>query len=498
MKTRRRVIFATSICLVLSNVPSINPNQNFPAFPRPRVPASVLTTGIQPDTILILLGQRVWPAKELIPVGAGVSAMVSGETGRWGDGEMGRKIYTRSQSAVPISHSRFPIPNTRLKQNFIENEINRKLMSANTRFSFKLFSQILNKQPNENVFISPASIAIALSMTYNGASGKTQQAMAKTLELQEISIQDVNLANAALRESLVNLDPQVQLSIANSLWLKDGEPFQANFVEHINQFYNGQVKNINFGDDSALSVINNWVNQSTNQKIEKIVTKEDIDPNTVFLLLNAISFWGTWSYSFPKEVTKDRPFILLDGTKKIHPMMYREKIYNLQYLENELFQLVSLPYGKGRLSMYIFLPNREISLSAFYQHLNAENWDKWIDQLNNNQDYSGEGVTIGLPRFKLEYEIDLKNHLKSLGMDIAFSNGADFSAMTRLPLFISFVKHKTFVEVNEEGTSAAAVTAVAATRSPGIQMIVDRPFFCAIRDNETGAILFMGSIVEPK
>lgn len=170
----------------------------------------------------------------------------------------------------------------------------------------------------------------------------------------------------------------------------------------------------------------------------------------------------------------------------------------MPYLENELFQLVGLPYGKGRLSMYIFLPNPGISLSEFYQHLNAENWEKWLDQLNNRQNDVFEAISVGLPRFKLEYEIDLENSLKSLGMDIAFRAEADFSAMTSLPLFISFVKHKAFVEVNEQGTSAAAVTAVAGTRSPGIPMIVDRPFFCAIRDNETGAILFMGSIVEPK
>lgn len=488
MKTRHRVIFATSLCLALYHVPSINPNQNFLA--------SVLTEGIQPDTIS--LGQMVWRAKKLIPVGARVSAVVAGERGRWGDGEMGRKIYTQSQLAVPISHSQFPITQTKLKQNFSESEINRKLISANTRFSFKLFSLILNKQPSENIFISPASIALALSMTYNGASGKTQEAIAKTLELQGISVREINLANAALKKSLVNIDSQVELSIANSLWLKDGQPFQDNFVKDISQFYEAEVKNINFGDATALSIINNWVKQTTNQKIEQIVGKEDIDRNTVFLLLNAIYFLGTWQYPFPKDETTERPFTLLDGTQKMHPMMFREKNYQLQYLETELFQLVSLPYGKGRLSMYIFLPNRGISLAEFYKHLNAENWDKWINNLNNNENYTVEAVSIGLPRFKLEYEIDLKNPLKSLGMDIAFSQGADFSAMTPIPLFISFIKHKTFVEVNEEGTSAAAVTAVGGTRSPGINMIVDRPFFCAIRDNETGAILFMGSIVEPK
>jgi serpin B len=183
-------------------------------------------------------------------------------------------------------------------------------------------------------------------------------------------------------------------------------------------------------------------------------------------------------------------------------MMFRQ-VSNLQYYQNEMFQAISLPYGEGRLSMYIFLPFKEVSLKTFYESLNAENWQKWLNQFDS-PDKSGEHtgeILIGLPRFKLEYSIELNDALKALGMEIAFQEGADFSAMTPSRLRIDLVKHKTFVEVNEEGTEAAAVTGVAITRGISdemIEMIVDRPFFLVIRDNQTGTILFMGSIVEPE
>ncbi|MBD0345060.1 MAG: serpin family protein [Coleofasciculus sp. Co-bin14] len=370
--------------------------------------------------------------------------------------------------------------------------VNAKLAAANTRLSFKLFSEILKRQPNENIFISPASVAIALDMVYNGAKGETQQAIAQTIELQGMSLQELNQANAALKATLKNLDPKVQLSIANSLWAREDEPFKSEFIQSIQDFYQVEVKKLNFGDPTAPSIINDWVKQSTNGKINKIV--EQIEPDTVFLLLNAIYFKGNWTEPFAKEATQTRPFTLLDGTQKQILMMHQQKGGGVPYYENEMFQAISLPYGEGRLSMYIFLPNPGVSLKTFYANLTAENWQKWMNQF----DHSVGDIKISLPRFKLEYSIELKDVLKALGMEIAFGSGADFSAMTPSSLWLSKVKHKSCVEVNEEGTEAAAVTEVGGVRSGPIEMSVDRPFFLAIRDNQTGAILFMGSIVEPK
>lgn len=379
----------------------------------------------------------------------------------------------------------------------ISNQVaNEKLVAANTKLTFKLFSEILKKQHSENIFISPASLAIALNIVYNGAGGETQEAIAKTLELQGTNLQEINQANAELKASLNNPDPKVQLSIANSLWTKESIPFKPEFLQLIQNFYQAEVKNLNFSNPTAPSMINNWVNQSTNGKINKIV--DVIEPKTVFLMLNAIYFKGNWTEPFPTEATQLRPFTLLDGTQKQHPMMRHQNSASFPYYENELFQAVSLPYGEGRMSMYIFLPNQGVSLKTFYEKLNAENWQQWMNQFNN-LDNSGGGVLISLPRFKLKYAIDLKDTLKALGMEIAFTKEANFSGMTPSSIWIDKIQHKTFVEVNEEGTEAAAVTNVASgVRSGPIEMNVNRPFFFAIRDNQTENILFVGSIVEPK
>lgn len=385
-------------------------------------------------------------------------------------------------------------PNTKLSASIqASNEVvNTKLVAANTRLSFKLFSEILKKQSNENIFISPASVAIALDMLYNGANGKTQQAIGQTLELQGMSSQEINQANVFLKTILKNADPKVQISIANSLWARENEPFNPKFLQVIQNTYQAEVKNINFGAPTAPSVINDWVNQSTNGKINKIVDR--IEPDVIFLMLNAIYFKGNWAEPFPKEATENRPFTLLNGTQKQHPMMRQKKLSYFPYYENDMFQAVSLPYGQGRLSMYIFLPNQGVSLKTFYESLNAENWQKWLNQFNPYE----AGISMSLPRFKCEYSIELKDTLKALGMEIAFAKGADFSAMSPSSLWIDQVKHKTFVEVNEEGTESAAVTEMGAVRASPIEMSVNRPFFFAVRDNQTGTILFMGSIVEPK
>lgn len=372
---------------------------------------------------------------------------------------------------------------------------NRQLVAANTRFGFKLFSEIRKRDANQNIFISPASLALALAMTYNGAGGQTGQAIAKTLELQQLSLQQVNLGNAALKASLANLDAKVHLAIANSLWGRQGEPFKPEFIKRTQDFYGAQVRNVDFGAPNAPDVINRWVKQSTNSKIDKILEKNDIDSSTIAVLINAIYFHGDWMVPFAKEKTQERPFTLSDGSQKQHPMMF-QKVDYASYYKNEMFQAIGLPYGEGRLSMYIFLPHQGVSLKSFYESLNAQNWEKWMNQFRTEE----KGVFLGLPRFHVEYEIDLKESLKALGMEKVFDAGADFTEITPQGFAISKIKHKTFLDVSEEGTEAAGVTAVGGTRGgePDITMIVDRPFFCAIRDEETGTILFMGSIVEPK
>jgi serine protease inhibitor len=369
-----------------------------------------------------------------------------------------------------------------------------KLVDANNKFGFKLFSEILNKESSEkNIFVSPLSVAIALTMTYNGASGSTQQAMAKALELQGMSLQEINSAYATFKSSLDKSDANVQLTIANSLWANKDSILQPDFIKRTQDFYKAKVANLDFQDATAPSIINNWVKENTSGKITKIV--ETIEPNQVLFLINAIYFKGQWSNKFDKTQTAEHPFYSTSSKQKKHPMMSQKGDY--RYYENEQFQAVSLPYGQdGKVSFYIFLPKQNSNLKAFHQNLNVENWQKWMAQFSKREGF------IRLPRFQTDYDITLNDTLKALGMEEAFTNKANFSAMGK-NLSISQVKHKTFVEVNEEGTEAAAATSVGIVatslrqKPEPFRMIIDRPFFCAIRDNQTGNLLFMGSIVDP-
>jgi serpin B len=370
---------------------------------------------------------------------------------------------------------------------------NEKIVAANTNFGFKLFSQIRQQESKKNVFISATSVAIALSMTYNGAAGETQSDMAKALELQGISIAEVNRGNREIKALLENPNSGIQLAIANSLWTRTGVDFKPEFLQQNQEFYQAKVTSLDFKDPKAKDIINSWVKESTKGKIDRII--EEIEPDNVLFLINAIHFKGSWAQKFDPSQTANQPFYLLDGKSKQHPMMSQSGKY--KYFENESFQAVSLPYDKERFSFYIFLPKKSTNLDAFERDLTAQNWEAWMKKFKQR-----EG-SIRIPRFKLEYENELASTLKALGMRSAIEPGkADFSQMTPESVFISQVKHKTFVEVNEEGTEAAASTSVGVsiTSAPvegPFNLVVDRPFFCAIRDDRTGTILFIGSIVEP-
>jgi serine protease inhibitor len=373
--------------------------------------------------------------------------------------------------------------------------VNPKLVDANTRFGLKLFAQTLKADAGKNVFISPASVAIALGMTYNGAKGETQQAMAKALELQGLSLADVNQSNAALLSALEKADLAVEVAIANSLWAQKNRGFQREFLQRNQQFYHAKVTELDFKQPEAVSQINAWVKQQTRGRISQMVGQ--VQPNLVLLLLNAVYFKGKWSQAFDPAETVARPFTLADGSRKQHPMMTQTGKYD--YYETEKFQAVSLPYGEGRFSLYLFLPKSKSNLSAFYGDLTAANWERWMHEF---QERPG---SIQLPRFKLESDLNLNNALKALGMGIAFKGGkADFSGMGQGALAIDQVRQKTFVEVNEVGTEATAATSVSimvtSTQIPPtpFKLVADRPFFGAIRDNETGSLLFMGSITNPQ
>ncbi|HYV04027.1 MAG TPA: serpin family protein, partial [Blastocatellia bacterium] len=371
-----------------------------------------------------------------------------------------------------------------------------RLVTANTTFGFKLFHEVAKAGAGKNVFISPSSVALCLAMTYNGAVGETKQGMERALETRGLTHAELNRAYSQLRTELENPDPKVQLQIANSLWARKGVSFNPEFISRNKEFYAAEVTDLDFADPGAPATINEWVRNKTKNKIEKIV--DSIDAQSVLFLINAIYFKGAWASEFDKAKTREGQFTIGSGSQKRLPMMNQSGRYN--YFEGEKFQAVSLPYGGGRVSMYVFLPSAGTGIDQFIGSLSASNWDSWMKQFSKTQ---GE---ISLPRFKVEYEIALNDALKALGMGVAFDpDRADFTGMFQgaQNAFISKVKHKTFAEVNEEGTEAAAVTSTEMVATSvqiprkSFRMVVDHPFFFAIRDNKTGSVLFLGSITEP-
>jgi serine protease inhibitor len=372
------------------------------------------------------------------------------------------------------------------------------LIAATSRFAFRLFNQVLKQGTTKNVFVSPSSVILALAMTYNGAEGETRQAMAHALEIEGLSLHEVNRAFADLKSMLGTADPKLQLKIANSLWAKKGVSLKPDFIQRSKEHYAAEVTSLDFENPTAPATINSWVRNNTDDRIEKVVDR--ISPATILFLINAIYFKGQWSNEFEKGKTREEDFKLADGGQKKLPMMSQSGKYN--YYKGKDFQAVSLPYGTGRISMYVLLPDKRTTLDQFERNLTVEDWETWM------KGFRGASGEVMLPRFKIEYEVDLNDALKALGMAEAFDpHRANFSGIAQLSqaqrIYISKVTHKTFAEVNEEGTEAAAVTAVetqvTSARLPQENFIMkmDRPFFLAIRDNLTGAVLFMGSIVDP-
>jgi serine protease inhibitor len=369
------------------------------------------------------------------------------------------------------------------------------LVRSDNKFGLKLFKQIISQEKDQNVFISPLSVSMALGMTYNGADGETQKAMQQTLELQGLSLKEVNESYQSLMELLDQLDPKVQFKIANSIWYRQGLTFQKEFIELNKTYFDALVRGLNFDDSDAAGTINNWVDENTNGKIKRIV-EPPISSDMVMFLINAIYFKGLWTYQFEKEKTTDEKFFLPDGSSKSCKMMIQEGDFD--YFENSDFQIISLPYGDGDFSMIVFLPRMERDVDSLIAQLNPDIWEKWVNS------FSEKEGTIQLPRFTLEYELKLNDALKTLGMAIAFEPfQADFTKLYEGPqnAYISEVKHKSFVEVDEEGTEAAAVTSVGVAVTsvdPEIfWMRVDRPFVFAIRENNSQTILFIGKVIDP-
>jgi len=383
------------------------------------------------------------------------------------------------------------------QQKIFLNEKAKAVVNADNTFGIKLFKELNEEsETEENIIISPLSVSIALGMTYNGADGETKEAMENTLELQGLSVEEINESYKILIDELTSVDPKVTMNIPNSIWYRHTFDVLQDFININQNYFYAKVSPLNFNDPASVGIINNWVAESTNQKIPEII--DYIDPAAIMFLINAVYFNGTWVYEFDEQNTEPETFYLANGTTKQVDMMKQET--NLNYFNNDIFRAVELNYGSSNFSMVILLPKENYTPDNIIEQMNTENWTNWMSG------FSEKNIQFSLPKFKLEYEKRLNDALISLGMGIAFNHPccANFSKINPdHDLFIGFVKHKTFIDVNEEGTEAAAVTIVGIfeTSNGGdnpYYFTVNKPFLFAIKERDTDAIIFIGKVMEPE
>ncbi len=370
----------------------------------------------------------------------------------------------------------------------------KKVSGSSEDFGLKLFRKTNELETGKNIFIAPLSVSYALGMTLNGANNDTYEAMKKTLELNSLSQDEINKAFKSLMQLLTSIDPKVNFRIANSIWYRNDLTVKDEFVSVNKNYFNALVRGMDFNDPLAAKTINNWVSESTNGKIKEIV-EDPIKDDLMMFLINAIYFKGSWKYQFDPKYTSDDYFYLSDGSQTNCKMMKVKSKY--LYLSKDDCQVIELPYGDCNYCMDIILPKTGSDINSFITNLSTEKWDNWLSEISETE------VNLFLPKFTLEYKLELKDVLSALGMSVAFTGAADFTKMHEpSELCIGAVKHKTFVEINEEGTEAAGVTSVeikltSTVGNKEVFMQVNHPFVLVIREKNSNAILFIGKIINP-
>ena len=370
-----------------------------------------------------------------------------------------------------------------------------EIIEADKAFGFELFREVYILSEEDNIMISPLSVSYALGMTYNGAAGTTLEAFNDVLHFGDLSTEEVNESYKDLMDQLIHLDDKVDFSIANSIWYRLGFQVLPEFINTNKDYFDAAVKEIDFSDPQTVEVINQWIEDKTNGKIKDML--DFIPGNAVMYLINAIYFNATWKYEFEKEDTYQGDFNLADGTK--HQADYMRVSGNFVYTSNEDFTAVELPYGDSTFSMVVMLPCSENEVSDLVDKMDVAHWDSWFD----NSSFTG--VQVDLPKFKYEFKELLNDPLKNLGLGVAFTGEADFTRINPAgDLYISRVIHQTFIDVQEEGTEAAAATIVEmrelsshGSGSP-IYFKADKPFLYLIKENSTGTIVFIGKVGKPE
>lgn len=373
-----------------------------------------------------------------------------------------------------------------------------KLIAADNRFAFTFLRQLAleTRDTLPNLFVSPLSVTMALGMTYNGAAGATADAMRRTLELEGMSVDEVNEAARSLIALLRGLDPAVRFVIGNSIWYRDDFTVAPAFIDANRTYYDAEVTALDFASPAAPQRINDWVSRKTQGLIKEIV-ESPLPPDDLMYLINAIYFKGDWTNQFERSRTAPAPFTLTDGGTVPVPMMRSSAPLRIRAYRDGQLEVAELPYGGEAYAMIVVMPRDPAALDTLVAGLTAAQWDGWVARLDTLR------IDVRLPKFRLENDLTLVSPLANLGMAIAFDctppDMADFTLMSPPGgVCITQVKHKTYVDVNEEGTEAAAVTAVTiGPTSLPPTIVIDRPFLFAIRERLSGTILFLGAIRDP-
>lgn len=369
----------------------------------------------------------------------------------------------------------------------------RGAVAKNADFALRLLAELQDEAPEKNVFISPLSMETVLAMSYNGAEGLTGDAIAETLGLGSMSVDDVNEGYSDMVKGLADVDEAVVVKVANSIWVKQevGSFIKSSFADSMERYYSGEVYVRRF-DDQTATEINDWVSNRTLGKITKIVDKME---NTLAVILcNTIYFSGNWTFPFDSQATEQEKFTLEDGSTVNVPMMFADDPYYSFEDPTSGAEAVRIPYGSGKIAMYVLLPPKGERLDTYIASLDSVN----VEEI-------ASGMTKGMrivrfPRMSLEYAPDdLRPALTNMGMGTAFGDEANFGKMIDIPVSIGKVVHKTIVEINEKGTTAAGASAAFYYYSGNSKppFVVDRPFLFLIRDDSTGSILFIGAIHDP-
>lgn len=367
-----------------------------------------------------------------------------------------------------------------------------EIIEADRSFGFELFREVYNLSEEENLMISPLSVSYALGMTNNGAAGSTLDAFREVLHFGNLTDQEVNESYKDLMGQLVTLDDRVTFTVANSIWYALGFDVLSAFIETNQEYFDAGVEEIDFSDPQTVDIINKWIEDKTNGKIKDML--DFIPPEAVMYLINAIYFNARWKYEFEKDKTYEGSFTLGDGSD--YPADFMIVDGGFRYTSNEDFQAVELPYGDSAFSMVVMLPAGDKNITDIVDKMDTEHWNSWFgnSQMTN--------VRVELPKFKYGFKSLLNDPLSNLGLGIAFSDGADFTRINPAGnLYISRVIHQTFIDVKEEGTEAAAATIVeiSYTSSGGgsYTFRLDRSFLYVIKENSTGAVIFIGKVGKP-